>query len=124
MDRPLLGYGYGTFANAFPRYRDQAVWPDMRWTEAHNSYLEALLGLGVPVGLVLFASLATIVVRCARGIVTRKRDRLAPIAALAATFIVSLHALIDFSIQMEGIALTYAALLGAGFAQSWTTRET
>jgi O-antigen ligase len=122
--RPLLGYGYGTFASAFPPYRDETIEPGLRWTEAHNSYLEALLGLGVPVALILFASLATIVLSCARGVIMRKRDRLSPIAAMAATFIVALHALIDFSIQIEGIALTYAALLGAGFAQSWSTRET
>jgi O-antigen ligase len=122
QDQPLLGHGYGTFVYTFPPFRDQAVMPDVTWREAHNSYLEALLGLGIPVALTLFAGLATIVFRCGRAVITRRRDRLAPVAALAATVIMALHALVDFSIQIEGIALTYAALLGAGLAQSWSSR--
>jgi O-antigen ligase len=121
-DRPFLGHGYGTFADVFPVYRDSRV-PSGRWEEAHNSYLEALLGLGIPAALILLLGFSALIFRCWRGVTTRKRDRLAPIVALAATLIVGLHVLVDFSIQIQGIALTYAALLGAGCAQSWSSRE-
>jgi hypothetical protein len=49
---------------------------------------------------------------------------MASAVAVGATLIVGCHALVDFSIQLQGIALLYAALLGAGYAQSWTSRET
>jgi O-antigen ligase len=123
-DRPLAGYGYGTFASVFPLYRDDTLSLKGRWKEAHNSYLEALLGLGVPVAFVLFFGFGWIVMQCLRGALTRKRDRLAPCVAVGASLIVGLHALVDFSIQIQGVALGYAALLGAGYAQSWSSRET
>jgi uncharacterized membrane protein len=74
--------------------------------------------------LVLFVGFAALVFQCIKGALTRKRDRLAPGVAVAATLVVACHALVDFSIQLQGIALAYAALLGAGYAQSWTSRET
>jgi O-antigen ligase len=121
-DQPILGYGYGTFVDVFPLFRTENLSAVDKWSEAHNSYLEAILGLGLPMALALFAGFAMILHRCWQGARTRRRDRLAPVAALAATFVVSLHALVDFSIQIEGIALTYAAVLGAGYAQSWSHR--
>lgn len=121
--RPILGYGYGTFTSVFPRFRDDTLPLSGRWKEAHNSYLEALLGLGIPMALVLFLGVAWIVGTCARGVATRRRDRLAPMVAVAASLVVGLHALVDFSIQIQGVALGFAALLGAGYAQSWSSRE-
>jgi len=123
LDRPLLGHGYGTFSSVFPMFRDGQLPLGGRWEEAHNSYLEAALGLGAPVALIFFAALGWLVYRCARGAAARKRDRLAPSAALGATMLVGLHSCVDFSIQIQGVALTYAALLGAGYAQSWSSRE-
>jgi len=122
-DAPFTGYGYATFADVFPLYRDDSIPLWGRWTEAHNSYLEAMLGLGVPVALLLFTLLGLLVHRCLLGALQRKRDRLAPGVAVGASLIVGCHALVDASIQLQGIALTYAALLGAGTAQSWSSRE-
>lgn len=120
--RPLQGYGYGTFASVFPEFRDDTLPLSGRWKEAHNSYLEAMLGLGVPMAIVLFLGFAWIVGTALRGALTRQRDRLAPAVAVAAALIVGLHALVDFSIQIQGVALAFAALLGAGYAQSWSSR--
>jgi len=36
---------------------------------------------------------------------------------------VALHAFVDFSIQLQGVTLTFAALLGAGTAQSWSSQR-
>jgi O-antigen ligase len=121
-DRPLTGFGYGTFADVFPLYRDATVTMYERYFEAHNSYLEALLGLGIPMAAVFFAGLGYMVFRCFWGVLQRRRDYLAPVAATAASVVIGLHVLVDFSIQLEGIAMTYAGLLGAGFAQSWSSR--
>jgi O-antigen ligase len=123
-ERPVIGHGYGTFANVFPVYRDDSISLHGKWLEAHNSFLEAILGLGLPMALLLFAGFAALVFQCISGAITRKRDRLASAVAVGATLIVACHALVDFSIQLQGVALSYAALLGAGYAQSWTSRET
>jgi O-antigen ligase len=122
-DEPLTGFGYGTFADVFPLYRDDSIPVIGKWREAHNSYLEALLGLGIPMAGVLFLCLGLLVAGCLGGALHRKRHRLAPTVAVGASLIVGWHALVDFSIQLQGIALGYAALLGAGFAQSWSSRQ-
>lgn len=122
QERPLVGYGYGTFASVFPRFRDDTIPLAGRWKEAHNSYLEALLGLGIPVAIVLFGGFAWVVGVCLKGALTRRRDRVGSLVAVAAAVVVGLHALVDFSIQIQGVALGFAALLGAGYAQSWSSR--
>ncbi len=123
QDAPWVGFGYGTFADVFPMYRDLSVPPTGTWLEAHNAYVEALLGLGIPAAIGLFATIGWLSRRCFVGALERKRDSVAPIAAATASVIVALHAFIDFSIQLQGVTLTFAALLGAGTAQSWSSQR-
>jgi hypothetical protein len=44
------------------------------------------------------------------------------LVATSATVIVALHSFVDFSMQIQAVALTWTALLGAGVAQSWSSR--
>jgi hypothetical protein len=53
-----------------------------------------------------------------RGVFARRRDQLFPLAAAAATVLVALHALVDLSLQIPAVAVTYTALLGLGVAQA------
>ena len=53
---PLLGYGYGTFVDVFPMFRDQSVSTWGQWPAAHNTYLEVFQGLGLLFGSMLIAS--------------------------------------------------------------------
>jgi O-antigen ligase len=123
IDAPLLGFGYGTFADVFPMYRDQSIPPFQTWELAHNTYLEVWLGLGLLFGTALMAAIGLLALKCVAGAVKRQRGAIAPIVATAATLLVGAHALVDFSLQMEGVALTFMALLGAGVAQSESSRH-
>jgi O-antigen ligase len=123
MDAPLLGFGYGTFADVFPMYRDQSIPPFDTWELAHNTYLEVWLGLGLLFGTALMAAIGLLALKCLAGAVKRRRDAVAPVVATAATLLIGAHALVDFSLQMEGVALTFMALLGAGVAQSESSRH-
>ena len=67
FDAPLLGYGYGTFADVFPMFRDQSVGTFGKWPTAHNTYLEVFQGLGLLFGAMLIAIVITLVLRCLRG---------------------------------------------------------
>lgn len=118
LDTPVLGFGYGAFADVFPMYRDQSISVSGVWDKAHNSYLEIWQGLGLPFGSALILSVALIVLRCFKGSVSRRRNATPALAAVAASLLVGVHALVDFSLQMEGVALTFAAILAAGAAQS------
>jgi O-antigen ligase len=122
MDAPLLGFGYGTFADVFPMYRDQSIPTSGVWDLAHNTYLEVWLGLGLAAGTALMAAIGVLALKCLAGAVNRQRDSIAPVVATAATLLVGVHALVDFSLQMEAVTLTFMALLGAGVAQSQSSR--
>ncbi len=121
-DLPILGFGDGTFEEAFRMYRDGSVGPFGAWDKAHNTYLETFQGLGAPAAALLLLGLAVLAARCVHAALTRSHDAVAPLTASAATIVVALHALIDFSLQMQAVALTFAALLGAGVAQSWSAK--
>ncbi len=118
LDSPLVGFGYGAFADVFPMYRDQSISPFGVWDLAHNTYLEVWLSLGLVFGTALMGALGLVWAKCLIGAVKRRRDATAPIVASAVGLTVGVHALADFSLQMEGVAITFMALLGAGLAQS------
>jgi O-antigen ligase len=121
---PLVGYGYGTFADVFPMFRDQSVSAWGQWQLAHNTYLEVLQGLGLLFGSMLLASVGLLVLRCVRGAATRQVNETPPCVAASVAFLLGVHTLVDFSLQIQAIAITFMALLGAGVAQSTSSRLT
>lgn len=121
-DQPWLGTGYGTFRDVFPMYRDDSISSWGIWDKAHNTYLENMMELGMPAALALFLAVAACVWICLRGISTRRRDSHFAIIGFSASVLVALHALVDFSLQIPGMAICYAALLGLCCAQSWSSR--
>jgi O-antigen ligase len=123
LDAPLLGYGYGTFADVFPMFRDQSIDMGGKWPMAHNTYLEVFQGLGVVFGLMLLASVVLLVWRCIKGATTRRMNETVPCVAVSVAFMLGVHALVDFSLQMQAIAITFMTLLGAGVAQSESSRR-
>lgn len=120
-DNPWLGFGLGTFDTAFRLYRDSSL--PLWFHHAHNDYLEMMMDLGVPVALILFSSIATLISCCISGIWNRKRDIIYPALALGVSGIIIVHSLFDFSMHMPAIAATYATILGLGVAQSWSTQK-
>ncbi|MFP6563251.1 MAG: hypothetical protein VCC68_02065, partial [Myxococcota bacterium] len=93
------------------------------WRRAHSTYLENALELGIPAAVALFASIGTCAGYCWLGIGRRRRDRIYPAIAVAATALVAAHSTVDFSLQIPAVAVSYAFLLGLGCAQSFSTRR-
>jgi hypothetical protein len=122
FDAPLVGYGYGTFVDVFPMFRDKSVVGQEIWEFAHNTYLEIFQGLGVVFGSALIASVALLVWRCCKGAISRQEGMTAPRVAASVAFLVGVNALVDFSLQIQAVTLTIMALLGAGVAQSKSSR--
>lgn len=123
LDSPFLGFGYGAFADIFPMYRDRSIGVIGTWDKAHDTYLEVFQGLGLVVGTMLIAGLAYLVYRCVIGSSQRRQHATPTIVAVAAAALIAVHALVDFSLQIQGVTLTFMALLGAGFAQSISSRQ-
>ncbi|MBB4326856.1 hypothetical protein GGE32_000669, partial [Rhizobium leguminosarum] len=108
----------GTFRTVFSAYRDPACGIFGIFDRAHNFYLEGFLGLGIlfPITAVLtFSVLARVFWR---GLAQRRRLRHYVLLGLAATVLVALHAAVDFSLQIPGFAVFYAAFLSAVVAIS------
>jgi O-antigen ligase len=123
FDAPWLGHGYGTFADVFPLYRDRSISVQGIWEQAHNTYLEVFQGLGLVFGTMLVASVLLLVLRCIKGSIARRHGTTVPRVAASAAFLVGVHALVDFSLQIQAVALTFMAILGAGVAQSESSRS-
>src|SRR5262249_56950144 len=121
---PWLGYGYGTFADVFPMFREQSIANWEQWTVAHDTYLEALQGLGLIFGPMLVATVVVLVWRCVKGAATRQMNETLPCVAAGVAFLLGAHALVGFAVQLQAVAITFMALLGAGVAQSESSRLT
>ena len=122
IDSPFLGNGYGAFVDVFPMYRDRSLSVYGIWEQAHDTYLEIFQGLGLVFGSMLLMSVFLLVLRCLKGAMRGRENATAPCVAAAAAFLVGVHALVDFSLQIQAVALTFAAILGAGVAQAESAR--
>lgn len=122
-DYPWTGVGLGGFPIMFELYKDETISNALVWDKAHNSYLELFLGLGIPFALLFLSAFVWAILRCIQGLITRQRHRYFLVIALAATLLVGLHALVDFSMEIQAVALAYLVLLCAGVGQSWSSRS-
>jgi O-antigen ligase len=121
-EAPWLGYGLGAFERTFTMFRDGSIAPHAVWEYGHNDWLEALLALGVPVGLLLWFIFGWILAHCLRAACSRDDTAIYGAIATGACTLSLLHSTVDFSIQIQGFALPLTTLLGVGVAQSLAKR--
>ncbi|MCR9242056.1 MAG: O-antigen ligase family protein [Rhodobiaceae bacterium] len=123
QDHAWIGSGLGSFRQIFPLYRDEDNLSSSVWHRAHNTYLENTLELGIPASLLLHLAMAYLVWMCWRGVNTRSRDMHFSAVGLAASVLVALHSLVDFSLQIPAITIAYMFLMGIAVSQSISTRR-
>jgi O-antigen ligase len=121
LDQPWLGTGYGSFEEIFRFYRTQDI--SATYIQAHDTYLELAMELGIPAAAILIFCVAYVAAKCVKGALVRQRDRAYPCLGVAATALVGTHALVDFSVQIPAVAATFAMIIGIGFAQSGSSRQ-
>ena len=121
LERPIWGTGLGTFADVFRAIRTEDL--SKFFLQAHNTYLELFLELGA-VGFLLFVgafiSLAVIYIR---GVISRRRCAVYPSLGIAVTFLIGTHSIVDFSMQIPAVAMTYCLVAGIACAQSFSSRD-
>jgi len=120
LNAPWTGYGIGSYEQTFPMFASETT---SSTRKAHNDWLETMFDLGLPAALVWFAVLGGLALRCVTGFFRRGRDHVYPAAAFCACILLGLHSLVDFSLQIPAVAVTFAVLLGVGVAQSWSSVE-
>lgn len=120
---PLTGTGYGTYETAIEAYRAGSGEIFDIWEKTHNSYLESAMELGLPAALALHGAILWLAIICYRGIAARRRGRAFPALGVAATLLVGVHALVDFSLQIPAVAIIYAFILGFAVAQARAPKQ-
>jgi len=123
QDAPVTGMGIGTFKESFSLYRGEAVRFYVDTIDrAHNTYLELALEGGLPALLLTILLIFYLALLCLLGTIHRVRNALYPVTGVAITALVGTHALVDFSIQIPAVAVTYLLILGVACAQSWSSQ--
>lgn len=116
---PWTGTGYSTYRNVFAAYRPSSLSSRFYWDKAHQVYLENALELGIPAALALNISILLLAWEALRGLWRRRRQRTYSAIGVAATILVGLHSLLDFSLQIPAVAVLYAFIMGLAVSQSW-----
>ncbi|WP_144575799.1 O-antigen ligase [Agrobacterium sp. DE0009] len=114
--RPFTGYGGSSFEFAYPLFHGMQVNSDTVWEKTHNSYFALWTDYGIIFGSLPIALLVILAHRLISKYAQSARVD-APVAASIGTLIVaSLHSLVDFSLEIQGVALIFVAVVGAGIA--------
>jgi len=113
-DFPIFGTGFGTYREISPIYRDVECGIYGMWDRAHNSFLEGYLGLGIFFAFLVLICIIALTRTLRTGYRERRRFRFISIVSGGAVIYVAFHSMVDFPLQIPGIASYFAALVGAG----------
>jgi O-antigen ligase len=117
--RPLLGFGLGTFSDQFPSLRSSDLPSWGIWDYAHSTMLEIAFEMGAPIAVViLVAAVLSILILASAALTSNGHDRLLASAVSGIAVLTYSHALIDFSLQIPGYSIVFAILLGGGLARA------
>jgi len=119
-DRPLAGYGLGTFGDVFPQYRTEAL--GVIFDRAHNDFLELFMTAGIPLSLFLIGTLIALASRLHRSLHTSTGNRSLTIMGPAVLLQLGVHSLVDFSLQIPAISYTFVAILAVSVS-SWLKKD-
>lgn len=113
MERPMLGHGLNTYHELNALAATPENWRALRAPgSTHNIFIQVLEETGV-IGLGLWAlMLATPLFRAISRIAGRRSGAEWAAAAFAATALLLLHGVVDFTLQVPAIAALYAFILG------------
>ena len=113
-DNWVWGAGFGAFRDIYPVYRNaECAGIFGYWDRAHNFYLEGYLGLGLPFAIALVIGYAVLAGVLACGARHRHKFRFIPVTGLATLGLVSLHSMVDFSMQIPGVNVYFATAMAA-----------
>jgi len=113
-DYPVLGIGLGAFESVFPSRRPAGLGAAGIWDRAHSTPLEMAVEMGLPMAVLVATAVMVALAALARA--SQRSRRRAVIIGFCVGLLGVLHSCVDFSLQIPGYAVTFAALTGAGLA--------
>jgi O-antigen ligase len=117
-DRPLLGHGAGAYSSIQPLYHSSSTPSELIWDNAHSTVLEVLVTLGIPAVIFSIAILALIFFKLARAWWVLSTEGTCLLSTLGVSLAVTLHAFVDFSLEIQAIALYVSCLIGLGIGEA------
>lgn len=121
-DHPWWGIGLGNFEHVFPRYRPVSIGSISVWDRVHSTPLEIAVEIGLPVTIIILSCCLILGYALLTGCLRRRRDRIMPISGLCVGLLGVGHSSVDFSLQIPGYAVVFAAVVGCGLAQTFPDR--
>ncbi len=116
--QPIWGSGLGTFADVFPTVRPDELSSWGVWDRAHNTLLELAADVGLPAaGMTVLAAIVAFAA-LVKGITSRRRHYALPALGASIALLAGGHSLVDFSLQIPGLATMFFLILGACLAQA------
>jgi O-antigen ligase len=112
-ERPLLGYGAGSFEATFLAFQRPPLDGGTTWSHAHSTYLALWYEHGLVAGSMPLLAIALLLGRC----VIALRDPSSTVVSLATLgvgFVFAVHSLVDFSAEIYADALLLVAMLALG----------
>jgi len=115
LQRPLLGYGGGSFYWSFAPFAHPPLLGDVEWTKAHSTVLQWWFELGLVAGsvpLLLYGGTLFSLIRRA----FQRESWYLNLAAIGALVAAGLHSLIDFQLEIPANAYFAILLIGIGLS--------
>ena len=119
-DKPLLGFGPGTYNYTFQKYRKSFQGERIITGHPHNEYLELIVDYGI-IGFLLFsiAWIYSIFLLIKSSIYQKKmKHKLMSFASFSMMMGTMVHSFFDFQMHIYPNALTFSFLLAMGFNNS------
>lgn len=113
-DNWILGTGLGNFKEAYMRYQDPSCGHlNLVWDRAHSFYIEGWIDMGVAFVVLGGATLVVLIAVFVTGLRKRRSLRWAAATGSAVLLLYLIHSIVDFSIQIPGVAVSFALIMAA-----------
>ena len=118
VDHPWAGIGRGSFVSVYPAYKSSSA--QLTFAYPENLVAQLIAEWGVVVGGLALVGVVLVVVFTFLQL--RRRRSTMQTAVFAGLLVVLLHNLVDFSLELPGVAIPFVALM-AGLGHSFRGRE-
>lgn len=121
LQRPLLGYGAGSFASTFPLFQALPLDGGLVWSYAHSTYLTLWYEQGLIAGSLPLLAIGCVLLRSLLAVGDISSTMLS-VATLSVGLVFAMHSLVDFSAEIFANALFFTAVLALG-AAGWSVQR-